>query len=799
MKIHNHHMLKILLSAFAGLILFNASAQENYNLTVRSHMPFPGKSLANIGGYVDSLGNEYALVGTSAGLSIVNVANPDVPFIRFDVVGVDNFWREVKTWEGFAYVTTEGSNGGLTIIDMRQLPDTILTRVYRGNGAINNQLSTIHALHIDAGYCYLYGSNIGQGGVIILNLLDPWNPVYAGIYDDKYVHDGYVYGDTLWAGHILDGYFGVIDVSDKANPVTIVEQETPNTFTHNTWLTDDRKTLLTTDEVSNSYLAAYDIQDLSNITELDRFQTVPGSGAIVHNTHVLNDFAITSWYTEGVNIVDVSHPNNLIEVGKNDFTTFEGTGFNGCWGVYPFLPSGNLVASDIENGLYVLTPTYVRACYLEGFVNDAICGLQLDGVTVTIEELSISETTGLDGIYRTGTAISGSYTVTFSKTGYISQTFNNVQLTNGEVTEIQVDLLSPNIVSLNGLVDQNTLPISNAIISISDATSSYQLISDANGEYSKCDLLTGNYQVVTGKWGFVTKCEANVNVSAGMDVYETNLLKGYYDDFQFNFGWISSGTANSGLWTRAIPAGTSLNGTPSNPGTDVGGDCNGTAYVTGNTIGAAPGDNDVDGGSSILRSPMMDLSTYGEPYINLYRWFFNAGGNSTPNDTLYLRLVPQNGNAVVLKKIVSSASNSAWVNEVIRVRDFIPNPGMVQFEMEANDFEPGHLVEAGLDRFQVVDSLMLGMQDNLFNAQSFFKVYPNPSSKSTTIRYDLDAKMQGEFEFRMCDVSGRIMQTQTIQATNGVIEFSNASPGIYLLQLSEGNRILQTQRIIRTN
>ena len=39
------------------------------------------------------------------------------------------------------------------------------------------------------------------------------------------------------------------------------------------------------------------------------------------------------------------------------YDTFENTeydGYNGCWGAYPFLPSGNLLASDIQNGLFVL-------------------------------------------------------------------------------------------------------------------------------------------------------------------------------------------------------------------------------------------------------------------------------------------------------------------------------------------------------------------------------------------------------------------------------------------------------------
>jgi choice-of-anchor B domain-containing protein len=793
-------MFKYLLTAVIAVFITGLNAQENYNLEVRSHLVFPGKTLANIGGYADSLNNEYALVGTSTGLSIVNVTDPENPFIRFNVAGVNNFWREVKTWEGFAYVTTEGNYGGLTIVDMRQLPDTILTRVYRGNGSINNMLGTIHALHIDSRYCYLYGSNIGQGGVIILDLLDPWNPVYVGRYDEKYVHDGYVYGDTLWAGHIYDGTFGVIDVSDKANPISLVEHQTPNSFTHNTWLTDSRKTLLTTDEVSNSYLASYDIQDLNNITELDRYQTAAGSGAIVHNTHVLNDYAVTSWYTEGVVVVDAARPNNLIEVGKNDFTSFEGDGFNGCWGVYPFLPSGNMVASDIENGLYVLTPNYVRACYLEGIVRDSSCGAELDGVTVSIVEIGVSETTGLNGIYRTGTAIPGTYTITFSKPGYQTKTYSNVELENGVLTEFEVDLFSSSIVAVNGLVDNTgSEPVADAVVAISNTTSSYQLTSDVAGNYSKCDLLPGDYQVVAGKWGFVTNCQQNVNFNTGVQAVESVLEKGYYDDFQFNFGWTSGGTASSGLWARAIPAATDFNGTPSNPGVDVDDDCNGFAYVTGNTVNAAAGDNDVDGGSVILSSPWMDLSTYVNPRINLHRWFFNAGGSSAVNDTLYLRMVPQNGDAILLKKIASDATSSAWVSEEFRLLDYVTNWGIMKFEAEADDFEPGHLVEAGIDQFYVWDSVNTTGISQLAENEDMFKVFPNPSHKNNSIIYELDSKLTGNCQFRLSDISGRIIESYEIQSAKGNFPLSNAGAGIYFLQLLQGNRILQTERIIRTN
>ena len=57
------------------------SHSQNFNLTFGSHLTYSGgQTCANIWGYVDSLGNEYALVGASNGLSIVNVTNPSAVF-----------------------------------------------------------------------------------------------------------------------------------------------------------------------------------------------------------------------------------------------------------------------------------------------------------------------------------------------------------------------------------------------------------------------------------------------------------------------------------------------------------------------------------------------------------------------------------------------------------------------------------------------------------------------------------------------------------------------------------------------
>lgn len=778
-------------------ILFLAGflhAQENINMQMRGNLPFPGRVLANIGGYVDSLGNEYALVGTSTGLSIVDVTDPDNPVLSFEVNGVESIWREVKTWQGFAYVTTEGANGGLTVIDLRDLPNSIDSQIYRGDGDIQNQLSTSHALHIDNGYLYLYGANIGVGGILFLNLADPWNPTYEGIYDLDYVHDGFVSGDTVWASQIYAGNFTVVDASDKSNPVVVGVQTTPGNFTHNSWLTDNHDVVLTTDEVENSYLAAYDISDLSNITEIDRFQTAPGSNSIVHNTHILNDYAVTSWYTEGVVIVDANHPANLIEVAKYDFSAFESPTFNGCWGVYPFLPSGNLIASDMETGLYILTPTYKRGCYLEGIVRDSACNSLLEGVTVSIVEENVNELTGIDGTYRTGTVNAGIYTIVFSKPGYIAQTFTNVVLENGVLTSFEVNLSSPSGFSLSGIVLNNTsIPVESALISISDATTSIQLNSDNLGQYSKCDLIAGDYQMVVGKWGYITSCTPSVSLNSNSANIETALNTGYYDDFQFNFGWTVTSTSSAGIFERAIPAATNFNGSASNPGIDQDADCNGFAYVSGNAISSAAGFDDIDNGYTRLTSPIMDLSTYNNPYIYYSRWFFNAGGNDAINDTLFIKLSNNGSAPVTVKKIVQGATSSQWIEELIHVKNYFNQPGQVRFIAEAQDFANGHIVEAGIDQFYVTDSIITGLSSSLKSTNSL-QVFPNPVKDRLNFNWKVSDN-RSALSLDILDLSGRIIKSQTLTSKEGVIQLPVDFPaGIYFVRLISNQHTLKTER-----
>jgi choice-of-anchor B domain-containing protein len=764
------------------LLMISLISFGQLNVTMRSHLPY-SVALSNIGGYVDSSGNEYALVGTYNGLSIVDVTDPANPVIKFNIAGTNSDWREVKTWQNYAYVTTEGCCNGLQILNLGYLPDSVPMKYYKGNGAINNQLNTIHALHVDAGYAYLYGSNLFNGAALILDLANPWNPTYTGHTAGTYIHDGYVRNDTLYGCHIYDGYFSVIDVTNKANPITITTQNTPNLFTHNSWLNDAGNILFTTDEVSDSYLTSYDISDLNNITELNRIQLTPGSGSIVHNTHTLNDFEVVSWYKDGIAIVDASHPDNMIVTGSYDtYTQGSGDGFNGCWGVYPYLPSGNLVVSDIDNGLYVLTPTYIRGCYLEGNVTDSVSGSPLNGVTVTILTTSITKQTKITGDYKTGLATAGTYDVQFSKAGYVTKTITGVSLQNGVLTNLNVQLASfATITAVGTVINSNTgATVANATVHFSNSQFDVTATTNAQGQYTLSNFYGGTYDITAGKWGFHNDCSNQAVTSTPLTIY---LTPGYYDDFALDFGWTVSGPSGN-AWERAIPVATMNNSAMANPGSDVTGDCGEMAFVTDNG-GGGPWDNDVDNGATILTSPSFDGTLYTNPLLSYARWFYNGGTtNGQPDDTMSVYITNGTNTVLLERTYAGQPLQSQWVNQSYPLTNYISLTSSMHLIVNISDPGPVfNIVEGGLDHFKIDETVGLTTvngNDGILNA------YPNPFNSS--IYFTLSGSNNLASTLVITDITGRVLEQTQVLGNFQKVEMGKTLPsGLYIARLTKSD------------
>ena len=314
------------------------------------------QDLNDVWGYVDLNGNEHALVGCANGFSYVDVSNPSNPQEVFFISGSNSVWRDLKTWGKYAYVTTEAEDG-LLIVDLTDLSGQTYTYW-------TDQFMRAHNIYIDEnGFAYIFGSQDGPtDGAIILDLNDdPMNPSVAGLFDAYYLHDGMVRGDTLWGAAVYEGVLTAVDVSDKANPVILGSSPTSCNFTHNAWVSDDGNYVFTTDEQSDCNVGAYDVSNISDIQEIDLIQSwnnENGFPVIPHNTHVLGDYLVTSYYTSGVTVIDASDPFNMNEIAYYDTSPdYEGSEFEGCWGAYPFLPSGLILATDQQTGLHILEIT----------------------------------------------------------------------------------------------------------------------------------------------------------------------------------------------------------------------------------------------------------------------------------------------------------------------------------------------------------------------------------------------------------------------------------------------------------
>ncbi len=408
-----------------------------------------GQELSDIWGYVAPNGTEYALVGLYNGISIVSLADPANPVEVVRLPGQNSPWRDLKTFGTHAYVVADQSSSteGMTIIDLSDLPLSA-TQVHLNLAAGGTgTLQRAHNIYIDAatGRAYTTGGNLNGGAPVIFDILSvPGSATFVANTPGSYSHDVYVRDGIMYTSNIYAGEMRLYNVSNPLAVSFLGSASTPNSFTHNAWPNDAGTVVFTTDEKPNSAVAAYDISDLGAIEELDQFRPLAtlGTGVIPHNVHVLNDYIITSHYTSGLVVIDGSRPQNLIEVANYD-TWFGGNGgYNGNWGAYPFLPSGLVIMSDIQSGLYVVSVDYQRACWLEGVIKDESTGFPLSGVTVDIlagGQPNALQTDGL-GRYESGLATSGTFMVRISKSGYVTKTVPAL-LVNGEVTFLNETLL----------------------------------------------------------------------------------------------------------------------------------------------------------------------------------------------------------------------------------------------------------------------------------------------------------------------------------------------------------------------
>ena len=332
---------------FSALVAVSSlTAQGNNTVLLGTLDPRPGNVDYNdIWGYTAPNGDEYALLGSEDGTTIVDCTNPAAPVSRGFIAGPNSPWRDIRTYQTYAYVVTEGGSG-MQIIDLTNPNSPSLVTTWG-----TNRWGNAHNISIDTSTGIIYVPGTNNGMVIADASSNPTNPTFVQNYNAPYLHDFQAQGGFGYGSAINSGFLRILDLNN--NLATVSDTTTPSNFTHQAWPTADNNTLVTTDEQGGGVLKIYDITNKSN--PIARGQYTPISSSIPHNAFIIGNIVHISWYTEGYRAVDISDPNNPVEVASYDTTPGGGSsGFSGAWGCYPFSPSGNIFISDIGTGLYVL-------------------------------------------------------------------------------------------------------------------------------------------------------------------------------------------------------------------------------------------------------------------------------------------------------------------------------------------------------------------------------------------------------------------------------------------------------------
>ena len=277
--------------------------------------------------------------------------------------------RDYETYSHYVYCVSDRSSpvGSLQIFDLQYLPDSVHLVYDNDSLSVNTHTIFIEAKSKRAYLCSnIRGHMLGSSAMGILSLANPEHPVFIGELPVSspcnLVHEVFVQNDTAYCSCGYNGLF-IYDFKNAGNPIEIgsISPGYPyGGYNHSSWIDSTGKYLLFSDELPFGMpIKIYNIHDIQNPVSVKTFNS--NIGATPHNADWKGRFAWTSSYEDGVYCYDLKDTANPVVAGYYDtyMKNPPGSyfGFHGCWGVYCFLPSGKILASDISEGLFVLKPS----------------------------------------------------------------------------------------------------------------------------------------------------------------------------------------------------------------------------------------------------------------------------------------------------------------------------------------------------------------------------------------------------------------------------------------------------------
>ena len=350
-----------------------AMAQVSQKMTLLSNWDNPNLPILSnlvyneVWGWYDAVKKrEYAIIGSLQRTYFIDVTDPYNPVVCDSVEGTYGgcIHRDFKHYQKYCYGVADEGNSTFQIMDMSYLPDSV-HKVYDTNLFFQR----CHNVFIDtaSGRLYAAGCNTQPNGLIIFDIAtNPESP--AVILDSNlgnYTHDLYVRNDTAYLDNGNAG-LKVWDFSNINSPVALAQLSAypDKGYNHSSWMSEDFNYLVMCDETHNMRIKVVDIQNLSNLNVVGMFKSTllapADTQSIPHNPLVAGNYACISYYHDGVQLFDISDPANPVHwawYDTDNISTNYG-GYNGAWGVHPYLPSATILGSDTRNGLFVLRANF---------------------------------------------------------------------------------------------------------------------------------------------------------------------------------------------------------------------------------------------------------------------------------------------------------------------------------------------------------------------------------------------------------------------------------------------------------
>jgi hypothetical protein len=234
--------------------------------------------------------------------------------------------------------------------------------------------------------------------------------------------------------------------------------------------------------------------------------------------------------------------------------------------------------------------------------------------------------------------------------------------------------------------------------------------------------------------------------------------------------------------------------TPSNPFSDVEGDLGDECYVTGNGTGG-PGAFDLDGGGVNLTSPIMNLQdNYDNPVLRYSFWWMQGSGSpDNQNDSIFIYAL-SNMDTVLLESLGPEEADPRWRESSFELASYLNDLSAVKVIFRAQDTEPDHIVEMGVDAF-IVEGSTVSVEEDI-KASAKIKILPNPASSQLKVQL-IDVGDSRYYRLSLINNQGVQLLNRSFSGVEYELDLSGIPSGIYFVQImDQKNGVIQTEKMV---